>query len=677
MAKASILVEREPPVTTVVIDRPEVRNALDRAASAELTRALLAFEADPEARVAVLTGAGGAFCAGADLRELAQGELYEPWAASADGPTARTLGKPVIAAIEGAACAGGLGIALWCDLRVVDETAVFGVFSRRFGVPMSDGTTVRLPRLIGLSRALDLLLTGRAVGAEEAIAIGLANRLAPRGRSARHGGGSGARDRGPPAGSAALRSPFRHEQLDLPLAEALRREAEGSRVARERDAAGGAARFVAGEGRHGRSIAGGGGPVSPPGTAGERGRANRARSRCCEDSFFFRSCCWPSSSDSGASSLASQAPPATRPKRADETPELVLEPAELSDLEGWNDDSLDGFARGAGADLRQIATRDDADQGVAGSPADWKRVCERAAAATGPAALRQVLAEELRPWAMRDRDRDQGLLTGYYEPLLHGSLRRTERYTVPLYLRPPELVDIDLGAFRDDLRGRRLAGVVRGGRLVPFADRAGVEQGALAGRDLELLWVDDPIDAFFLHIQGSGRVELADGTQLRVGYAAQNGHPYVAIGRELVARGALALEDVTMQSIRAWLESTPARPPRSCARIRRSSSSASSTKAGPVGSAGAVLEPYRSIAVDTAFLPKGVPVWIEGAWPSPSAEQPDRPLRRLVVAQDTGGAIRGPLRADLFCGHGEEAAAVAGRLKHPVKMWLLLPRGSS
>jgi peptidoglycan lytic transglycosylase A len=235
-------------------------------------------------------------------------------------------------------------------------------------------------------------------------------------------------------------------------------------------------------------------------------------------------------------------------------------------------------------------------------------------------------------------------------------------------------VDVDLGAFRDDLRGRRLAGIVRGGRLVPFVDRDGLERGALAGRGLELVWVDDPIDAFFLHIQGSGRVELEDGSQLRVGYAAQNGHQYVAIGKELVARGAMALADVTMQSIRAWLESHPAE----AAEIMRKNPSfvffRKLDEDGPVGSQGVVLEPHRSIAVDTAFLPLGLPVWLDGSWPAPRPGEPDRPLRRLVVAQDTGGAIRGPLRADLFCGHGAEAAEVAGRLKHPAKMWILLPR---
>jgi membrane-bound lytic murein transglycosylase A len=363
-------------------------------------------------------------------------------------------------------------------------------------------------------------------------------------------------------------------------------------------------------------------------------------------------------------------------------PLLALEPAEFRDLEGWSEDPLDGFApalakscAAAAAAQRSTPAASAAGDSITPPPEDWRRVCARAeAAATDPAALRQVLAKELRPWSVRDRARDQGLLTGYFEPLLHGSLRRTDRYHVPLYLRPPELVDVDLGSFRSDLRGRRIAGRVRGDRLVPFADRASLEQGALDGRRLELVWVDDAIDAFFLHIQGSGRIALEDGSELRVGYAAQNGHPYVAIGRELVARGELALEDVTMQSIRAWLEAHPAD---AAALMNKNPSFVFFRELegpGPVGSQGVALTPYRSIAVDTAFLPLGLPVWLDGSWPPPVAGEPDRPLRRLVVAQDTGGAIRGPLRADLFCGYGAEAAEIAGRLKHETRLWLLLPR---
>ena len=176
-ADGKILSESSGPVTTVIINRPEVRNALDNQAARGLAEAFRDFAADEGQRVAVLTGAEGAFCAGADLKEVATDDNYLAWAGDADGPTHPTLEKPVIAAVEGHACAGGLGVALWCDIRVVDETAVFGVFSRRWGVPMSDGTTVRLPRLIGMGRATDMMMTARFVEAKEAYDIGLLSRL--------------------------------------------------------------------------------------------------------------------------------------------------------------------------------------------------------------------------------------------------------------------------------------------------------------------------------------------------------------------------------------------------------------------------------------------------------------------------------------------------------------------
>jgi enoyl-CoA hydratase len=181
----SVRVEKAGPVTTVILDRPEVKNAVDRKAAEALADAFRAFDQDPEARVGVLYGDHGTFCAGADLKAIASGNgnRVAPDGDGPMGPTRMLLGKPVIAAIAGHAVAGGLELALFCDLRVVEETAILGVFCRRWGVPLIDGGTVRLPRLIGLSRALDLILTGRAVDAEEALAIGLANRVVPAGTS--------------------------------------------------------------------------------------------------------------------------------------------------------------------------------------------------------------------------------------------------------------------------------------------------------------------------------------------------------------------------------------------------------------------------------------------------------------------------------------------------------------
>ena len=240
--------ERDGPVTTVVLDRPDARNAVDREHAEALADAFRAFEADGEARVAVLFGAGGTFCAGADLKRM--DNRVEPDGDGPMGPTRLALTKPVIAAVAGHAVAGGLELALWCDLRVVEADAVLGVFCRRFGVPLIDGGTVRLPRLIGLSPALDLILTGRPVGAEEALRLGLANRVVPPGES-RPSAEALAREL-----AAFPQETMRGDRLsavegvELALPEALRAEFErGVEVLSE--AAEGARRFAAGEGRHG------------------------------------------------------------------------------------------------------------------------------------------------------------------------------------------------------------------------------------------------------------------------------------------------------------------------------------------------------------------------------------------------------------------------------------------
>lgn len=233
-------------------------NALDNGTALALTLALRAFDADPAARVAVLTGAGGHFCAGADLKALAEGIDYFPWAGDPDGSCREILSKPLIAAVAGYACAGGLGLALRCDLRVAEEGAKFAVLSRRWGVPMSDGTTVRLPRLVGQGRALDMLMTGRKVGATEAVAIGLADRLVPAGQAL-------------PAALAlaqeiaafpqiAMRSDRLSaiRQWDLPETEAFAQEMALAADARRLEAQPGAARFAAGAGRHGAGTEGAG-----------------------------------------------------------------------------------------------------------------------------------------------------------------------------------------------------------------------------------------------------------------------------------------------------------------------------------------------------------------------------------------------------------------------------------
>jgi enoyl-CoA hydratase len=250
----SVRIAKNGPITTVILHRPEVRNAVDAPTAQALAAAFRAFDADPDARVAVLYGEGGTFCAGADLKAISEGRLPRlvPDGDAPMGPSRMVLGKPVIAAISGHAVAGGLELALWCDLRVVEEDAVLGVFCRRWGVTLIDGGTVRLPRLIGLSRAMDLILTGRPVPSHEALAMGLVNRVVPRGQ-AREAAEALAREVAAfPQGCMNADRLSAYEQAGQGLEEALRQEFERGIRVLESESIGGATRFARGAGRHGK-----------------------------------------------------------------------------------------------------------------------------------------------------------------------------------------------------------------------------------------------------------------------------------------------------------------------------------------------------------------------------------------------------------------------------------------
>ncbi|GAB4171671.1 MAG: murein transglycosylase A [Thalassobaculales bacterium] len=358
---------------------------------------------------------------------------------------------------------------------------------------------------------------------------------------------------------------------------------------------------------------------------------------------------------------------------------LSFAPARFEDLPGWQSDAVEQALPAFLKSCERLARLPDdrpLGDGPYGRAGDWRGVCSEAAGlpAGDGAAVRGFIEARFRPWAVRAGEGSEGLFTGYYEPQLNGSRTRHGPYTVPLYKRPPDLVTVDLGDFRGDLKGQRLAGRIEGQALKPYPDRARIEAGALSGRGLELVWVDDPVDAFFLHIQGSGRVVLDDGGVIHVGFAAQNGHPYVAIGGELVRRGELARDEVSMQAIRAWLA-------RNSERQRELLSTNPSFvffreigSDGPLGAQGAPLTPGRSLAVDRSRLPLGAPFFVEA---HQADMLPGGVIRRLMVAQDTGGAIRGPVRGDVFWGSGAEAAEIAGRMKARGRYWMLLPAGLS
>jgi membrane-bound lytic murein transglycosylase A len=355
---------------------------------------------------------------------------------------------------------------------------------------------------------------------------------------------------------------------------------------------------------------------------------------------------------------------------------LDLIPSGFGALPGWTGDdqsaALPALRRSCERLLRQADDRPVGPDAVGGTVADWRPACGAVlqAPALDDSAARGLIESWFEPFRAAGKDGPDGLFTGYYEIELRGALTRDATDTVPLFKRPDDLVTVELGEFRADWRGERIAGRVVDGALKPYPDRLAIERGALANRNLELMWVANEIDAFFLEIQGSGRITLRDGTTRRVGYAGQNGHPYVAIGRALVARGALAKGAVTMQTIRDWLVSHPDE----AGAVMDLNPSYVFFKEipgdGPVGAQGLVLSAGRSLAVDPKFMPLGVPLWLDIDAPG----EPAGRLRRLVVAQDTGGAIRGPVRGDLFCGTGADAGALAGAMQQHGGYWLLLPK---
>lgn len=352
-------------------------------------------------------------------------------------------------------------------------------------------------------------------------------------------------------------------------------------------------------------------------------------------------------------------------------PHLALTPVAFADLPGWRDGhqaaALPALRRSCAA-LAKLP--DDAPLGPAGTAGAWRAPCA-AAAALGAATdehARTFFESEFAPFAASDNDRTDALVTGYYEPELVGARQPHGRFTVPILARPPDLVGVDLGAFRPAWRGQRIAGRVVGGRLVPYWTRAQIEAGALDRfHHLALFYAADPVAVFFLQIQGSGRVRLRDGQWVEIGYAGENGWPYVAIGKLLVQRGALPLAQVSMQSIEAWLRAHPGEAKALMDQNRSYVFFRVLPGKAPLGAEGVALTPSHSLAVDPRFIPLGVPLWLDVA-------QGDTVTRRLVVAQDTGGAISGPLRGDLFWGAGAAAAARAGPMRAFGRFFLLLPK---
>jgi membrane-bound lytic murein transglycosylase A len=355
--------------------------------------------------------------------------------------------------------------------------------------------------------------------------------------------------------------------------------------------------------------------------------------------------------------------PVTAAPAAPVPPRLVA--ASFAELPGWDKDDLRAAWPAFLSSCRVLVKK-----------ADWKESCTiaRRVNADDDKAIRLFFESFFVPHQALGADgATSGLVTGYYEPLLRGARKRGGPYQTPLYRVPDDLVTVDLASVYPELKGMRLRGRLVGKKVVPYWTRADIERASDApGR--ELLWVDDPVEAFFLQVQGSGRVQLTDTYKtVRVAYADQNGHPYQSIGRYLVEKGELTLDQASAQGIKAWIAGHPTRRDElfnvNPSYVFFKEEALPDPKVGPKGALGVPLTPQRSVAVDGKFVPLGAPVFL-----STTQANSDIPLQRLVMAQDTGGAIRGPIRVDYFFGFGTEASESAGRMKQSGMVWVLLPK---
>ena len=338
---------------------------------------------------------------------------------------------------------------------------------------------------------------------------------------------------------------------------------------------------------------------------------------------------------------------------------------DFSVIPGWKDDKISEVWPAFQASCNVLIKK-----------ADWTEICQIAQNVNGSdsVVVRQFFEAFFNPYQVINPDgTETGLVTGYYEPLLRGARKRGGAFQTPLYATPSDLLTVDLSSVYPELKGMRLRGKLSGNKVTPYPARAELlKSGELNGK--EICWVDDSVDAFFLQVQGSGRIRLVDTKEtVRLAYADQNGQPYKSIGRYLVDKGELKLEQASAQSIKSWILANPTRHDEvlnaNPSYVFFKEEKLSDPKTGPKGSLGVALTEKRSIAVDTQYIPIGTPVYIDTTEPNKST-----PLQRLMMAQDTGGAIRGAVRADFFWGFGNEAAEMSGRMKQRGMLWILWPK---
>jgi membrane-bound lytic murein transglycosylase A len=369
-------------------------------------------------------------------------------------------------------------------------------------------------------------------------------------------------------------------------------------------------------------------------------------------------------------------PETGKPSASDE---LVLRRVDFSALSNWAASDSKAALGAFALSCRKLAPRGDGDAfgGITayGTVGEWRGACNAAQQAAVTDA-RAFFEAWFAPAVASNRGEQVGLFTGYYEPELSGSRTMTGSYRTPLLTRPSDLVMVDLGAFRPALKGERIAGRVQDARLLPYATRTEIVTAGLPGRALPIAYVDDAIGAFFLQIQGSGRVKLTTGEIVRVAYDGQNGHPYTAVGKLLIDRGEVPREEMSMQRIRRWLQENPAKAPalmnENASYVFFKELPLADPALGADGAQGVPLTPEASLAVDLKFHGLGAPMWVDAS--APDGAGSNVVFQRLMIAQDTGGAIRGPVRGDVYWGAGARAEEIAGRMAHRGRLFVLLPK---
>ncbi len=377
-----------------------------------------------------------------------------------------------------------------------------------------------------------------------------------------------------------------------------------------------------------------------------------------------------------------QEPPIPEPKSPIEDA-ITLEEKSFKDLAGWTKDDLSGVEIAFERSCKAILKKKPEQQMGRGHVAipmvygDWQPICARFM--ENPALhesenFRAFLESETLPFLAANNTENAGKFTGYFEAELRGSREKSEIYKYPLYGKPKDLVSVNLGVFSEDLKGRHVIGRVnKNQRFEPYHKRELIEAGGIDTQQLELIWIDDAVDVFLLQVQGSGRVILPDGEVVRVGYAAHNGHKYQSIGRYLIKEGEIDKHKASWRGIRTWIEENPEKQANLFSQNPRFVFFRVLDGDGPIGSQGVALTPKRSLAVDQRYIPLGSLVWLDSVQPGMSKE----PLQTLMVAQDTGGAIKGPVRGDFFWGYGDKALSMAGSMNSKGRYFILLPHATA